>query len=223
MNGDETTMKTTTINRRLALFVAIIMVLGLWTAVPLRASADPGTPITVGDFTITADDGGNLSDTDYTYAEGVLTIKSDKAMTISMKADVSSTTADTIVIDSENPAYITIENVKIDVSETTNACAFDVGTSTLNLTLSGANVLKSNGESAGLQVKEGAAVIITSVSDNGSETGTLQAFGGQGNGTSANSANTDHSGARGAGIGAPMATNAGTITINGGTIEARGG
>jgi hypothetical protein len=219
------TIKTTTLKRKLALFVAIIMALASWMSMPLQASADTGTPATVGDFAIAATGDGETPEegTDYTYVSNILTITSAKAMTISMKAGLASgtTKTDTIAMDSESPANITIDNVKIDVSAIADACAFDVGTSALNLTLSGSNLLKSNGISAGLQVKEGAVVTIASVGGDGTETGKLQAFGGQGNPDP--DENKDHSAARGAGIGAPMATDAGTITINGGTIEAYGG
>jgi hypothetical protein len=45
-------MKTITINRRLALFIAVIMALTLWTAVPLQAKAEPP------EFTLTYSEGG---------------------------------------------------------------------------------------------------------------------------------------------------------------------
>jgi hypothetical protein len=216
--NDMHVIKRKRFSHRLGVF-ALAVLLALSATLALQAGAD--TSIVAGDFTIAAADGNIQIDTDYTYANNVLTITSAKAMTISMASSVETTTAGKIVINSTAPANITIENVKIDVSGTEDACAFDVGTSNLNLTLSGSNVLKSNGVSAGLQVQEHASITITSIDGDGKETGTLQAFGGQGSATPSDA--NDQSGARGAGIGAPMATNAGTITINGGTIEAYGG
>jgi hypothetical protein len=86
-----------------------------------------------------------------------------------------------------------------------NACAFDMTGANVTLKLSGTNTLKSNGTSAGLQVPVGATLSITSAAGAGSESGGLIAYGGQNQST-----------ARGAGIGGPAATGAGTITINGG-------
>ncbi|MDR1328014.1 MAG: S-layer homology domain-containing protein, partial [Oscillospiraceae bacterium] len=209
-------------SHRLGVF-ALAVLLALSATLALQADAD--IPTETGDFTVASTDGDLQIGTDYTYADAdnVLTIKSAKAMTIGMKAGITdgTTTNDRIAINSEAPANITIENVKIDVSGSENACAFDVGTSALNLTLSGENILKSNGIYAGLQVEDGASITITSIGGDGAETGTLKAYGGQGSATPKDE--NDHSGARGAGIGAPMAKSAGAITINGGTIEAYGG
>jgi hypothetical protein len=187
---------------------------------------DAGVSMTVGAFTIAVTDGygtpegsfGTSLSTngDYYYhtTTHVLTITSAKAMTISMAVSNMETTTDRIAINTTSPAHITLDSVKIDVSGTADACAFEVvGTSTLNLTLNGTNVLKSNGISAGLQVGMtgsnmfvenaiGAAVII----DSDSKDNSLTAIGG----------------AKAAGIGGASGKAGGTITINGGTISATG-
>jgi hypothetical protein len=65
------TIKTTTGKRRLALFVAIIMALSLWTALPLTASAD----LTNGDYSYTInEDGSTVTITGYTGSGGDVTI-----------------------------------------------------------------------------------------------------------------------------------------------------
>lgn len=64
---------------------------------------------TVGDFTVT----GGTPGTDYTYADNVLTIKTDTPITIR-----GTTTTDTIAVEKDKDANITLAGVNIDVSET---------------------------------------------------------------------------------------------------------
>ena len=85
-----------------------------------------------------------------------------------------------------------------------DACAFSVGSGTsVNLTLSGTNTLKSGYYYAGLAVPGGAALTITAASSDGE----LYATGGE----------------HGAGIGGGDAGTGGTIIIKGGSITATGG
>lgn len=68
-----------------------------------------------GELTVT----GGTSSTDYTYSGGVLTIISNKELTIS-----GTTTSDRIVVDSTSGANITLNGVEIDVSAMNNTAAF---------------------------------------------------------------------------------------------------
>ena len=97
---------------------------------------------------------------------------------------------------------ITLTEVSIDVSGSNNACAFSIGAgSNVNLTLIGANVLKSGSYQAGLHVPEGAALTVTEAS-----TGLISAEGGVG----------------GTGIGGNYGGSGGTVNIIRGTVTARG-
>jgi len=143
--------------------------------------------------------------TAYTYVGGILSINGNGTYTIGMRNGVTSTTADRIVVSSGVTANITLSNVNIDMSSISNACAFDMTGATVNLTLVGTNNLKSGQYRAGLQVPEGASLVITN-----SSTGSITALGGS----------------FGAGIGGSdgfKLNNGGNITVNGGTVTATGG
>ena len=160
-----------------------------------KASAE-----TVGAFEVT----GGTQGTDYTYANGVLTIKTDTAITIA-NADKTKSTTDTIVVEKDKNAKITLAGVNIDVSAQDDA-AFKIaddsmGNVTITLAGGSTNVLKSGEHCAGLQ-KGG---IFGSLEIKG--TGTLEAKGG------------DYA----AGIGGFNGKNGVEITISGGTVTATGG
>jgi uncharacterized repeat protein (TIGR02543 family) len=163
------------------------------TLLPVSALAD-----TAGDLTVT----GGVSSTDYSY-DGTarkITILTGKAMTIS-----GTTTQDNVFIGTGVTANITISDLSISVGK----AAFEVGSgATLNLTVTGdSNTLTSSNYCAGLYVHNDATLIITS-----SSTGTLNANGA--------------AGAAGIGGNADKSNNysytGGTITINGGTVNAIG-
>ena len=104
------------------------------------------------DFTVT---GGALG-TDYSYTDNALTVLSEAGLTIS-----GNTTRDKIVIADGVTADVTLQNVSIDVGGTDYACAFKVAESAAcNLTLNGMNTLKSGWYKAGLQVSDGAVLVI---------------------------------------------------------------
>jgi uncharacterized repeat protein (TIGR02543 family) len=219
-------MKTTTRKRKLALFVAIIMVLSLWTAVPLTASA-ADNEVTVGDFTISRADGEELTlgnaaeygNGDYFYEEenydaldvtvmGALHINTSKAVIIEMKEGVESTAVSCIQINTAEDvtSEVEIQGVKIENDGINAISPFSVkGGGELSLTITGENVFdKSIDDGANI----GAALQLENYSDiiiDGS--GSLYA-----------------ASRRGAGIGAPRINTPGTdisagdITINGGTI-----
>lgn len=145
---------------------------------------------------------GGALNTDYTYENNTLTITTSGTYTITGNGTGTATT-DKIVIADGVTANVTLNNVNIDVSGTSNACAFEVAVSAAcNLTLNGMNTLKSGSNNAGLRVPAGAELVITQGS-----AGTLNATGGY----------------QGAGIGGGNWKSGGTININGGTVTATGG
>lgn len=106
-----------------------------------------------GDFTVT---GGALN-TDYTYENNTLTIKSSTALAVT-----GTTTTDKIVVAAGVEANITLDGVSIVVSGTENACAFDIqGNAKVTLTLTGENTLKSGKWKAGISVPQSATLTIT--------------------------------------------------------------
>ena len=163
-------------------------------------------PVTTGTaFTITGS--GLIYGQDYTYPAdtGVLTILSDKAVTIS-----GSTETDIIFVAKDVSANITLDGVSIDVSATSRKTAFEIETDSsgnVTVTLVGDNTLKSGEGCAGLQ-KNGSGVIIGTLTIQGGAngTGTLTATGGDG----------------GAGIGGGYMGAAKNITIDSAIITAKG-
>ena len=190
----------TTKNKRLLFLAAVIFLLtltALFALTSVTAAAE-----TVGDFEIT----GGASGTDYTYADGVLTINTSAALTVkNTHTDIPTT--DTIVIASGVDADITLAGVNIDVSADDNVCALMIAndsTGNVKITLADGttNILKSGKSRAGLQ-KNGSngSLEITGT------TGKLIAVGG-------------HSGS---GIGSNSGGVCCNITVSGGVIEATGG
>ena len=176
----------------------------LYAATPDNSGSFDVNVVTVGSaFSITATSGELVYGKDYTYPAdtGVLTILSDKAVTIS-----GTTTTDTIVVASGVSANITLDGVDIVVSGTPDTCAFkiadnSVGNVTITLADGSVNTLKSGSGCAGLQ-KNGA-------------NGTLEIKGTTGTLTAT-------SGDYGAGIGGGNNASASNITISGGTVTAVG-
>jgi len=144
----------------------------------------------------------------YVYTKGILLITTDGAYSVGMRAGVSSTTSERIVIAPSVNADITLSDVSINMSNNVGLSAFDMTGATVNLTLLGSNTLRSGGNRAGLEVTFGSTLNITEAS-----TGSLVATAGNyGAGI----------GGRGAGWTVGTAT-CGTINIAGGTITATGG
>ena len=168
---------------------------------------------TVGDFTVT----GGTSGTDYTYENNVLTIKTDTPITLS-----GETTTDTIVVEKDTDANITLDGVNIDVSGTGDAengtagsAAFTIadnstGNVTITLADGSVNTLKSGYECAGLQKNGEYSATLGKLTINGGTKGTGKL--------------TATGGASGAGIGGGDDGGSGSnITISGGTVTATGG
>ena len=156
--------------------------------------------VIVGDFTVT----GGKKDEDYTYADGVLTIKSDTPITI-RNTEPNTSTSDRIEVADGCWANITLAGVNIDVSESENTAAFKNNSVNHNLvviTLAkySVNKLKSGSNCAGLQMMaENNDLRIMGE-------GELIAIGGDG----------------GAGIGGGYDGSVSDITITGGTVTATG-
>ena len=159
----------------------------------------------VGNFTVI---GGTL-DTDYTYADGVLTIKTATPITIA-NTDPGKATTDRIEVADGVSANITLAGVNIDVSGSDNTAAFKIadnsrGNVTITLADGSENTLISDYNRAGLQ-KNGS----------GGGIGKLTIQGGTGKLTASSNGN-------GAGIGGGYKGSGSNITISGGTVTATGG
>ena len=169
-----------------------------------------GTDTVCGDFTIT---GENLiAGTDYTFSGGVLTILSDKNITI-RNTNPAAATSNRIEVASGVSANITLAGVNIDVSATGNAnaagkAAFNIadnsaGNVTITLADGTNNTLASGYRCAGLQKNGDTSTGTLTIKGNG----TLTATGGE----------------SGAGIGSGREKRASNITISGGNVNATGG
>ncbi len=183
--------------RALAACLALLLVLGATPFDMLAITASAAEEGTVcGDFTVT----GGILDTDFSYADNVLTVKSETPLTIS-----GTTTADRIEVVKDVNANVTLAGVSIDVSAISNAAAFKIanestGNVTVNLAEGTQNTLKSGKSCAGLH-KNGIKGSLTIEGP-----GSLAAYGGQ----------------DGAGIGSGSGMTGSTVTIHGGTIVAVG-
>lgn len=186
-----------------------------------------GAMADTGAFTVT----GGTEGEDYSYAGGVLTIKKGTPLTIK-NTDSSAETKDRIVIDSGVTANLTFAgvNISLGVNENTNGVSAVTVPSgaTLHLTLADGSVNTVVGDTdgkdgsyssgAGIEAPAGATLTISCARRGetghvcGENCGSLSASGaawGVSNGCAA-------------GIGGKQAAG-GTITINGGNIEATGG
>ena len=144
--------------------------------------------------------------TDYYYDKGVLSIVSDKDVTVSNKSDVE-IASHSILIPKDTSVSVTLDGVNINTS---SAPAFKIedgsrGNVTVTLAANSENTLTSTGEDyAGLQ-KNGSIDRIGKLTITG--TGKLTAQGGK----------------NGAGIGGGYTSSGSNITIYGGTVTATGG
>ena len=187
-----------------------------------------GAMADTGAFTVS----GGSEGTDYSYAGGVLTIKTGTPLTIK-NTDSSAETKDRIVIGSGVTANLTFAgvNISLGVNENTNGVSADTVPSgaTLHLTLADGSVNTLVGDTdgkegsysksgAGIEAPDGATLTINCAHSGetghvcGESCGSLSASGaawGAANGCAA-------------GIGGKNASG-GSITINGGNIVATGG
>ena len=191
----------------------VVMTISIMALFALGITAGAAT---AGDFIITLTDGGDPAvDSDYIYADGVLTIKSETAMTIA-NADPNTATTDSIEVADGVSANITLSGVNIDLSDTGDCMGMipgkvafmiaDNSTGNVTIILDGTNTLKSGVSWAGLQ-KNGEYISETRGKLTITGTGSLTAIGGD----------------SGAGIGGGSQSNGSNITISGGTINAQSG
>lgn len=145
---------------------------------------------------------GGVYGEDFNFSNSVITVLTDTPLTFSGKS--TSASQQRIVIAKDVCADITLNGVNIDVSSTSDACAFKIADDSagdVKITLVGTNILKSGENCAGLQ-KNGTNGSLTI-----GGTGSLTATGGE----------------YGSGIGSGYRKNASNITITGGTVSATGG
>ncbi len=150
--------------------------------------------------TYTKTPGSDVNNTIMVVTNGNITITEAGDYTV-----MGTTTTNTITVNPNisGDVNLTLDGVSIDVSSIDNKTALSVGAgSTLNLTLTGDNTLKSGVGRAGVQVPSGATLVIMEESD-----GSLNATGGN----------------NGAGIGGTIGSTTGAITVNAGTLTATGG
>ena len=156
---------------------------------------------------------GQLAIDVFGYASNVLTINAtdaEKIYTVKLRNGITQT-SDRIVI--KTNATIVLDNVSINTS--TGAALEVQGNSATNasdnvtatIKLKGENILKTTGAHAGLQLSNGANVILENGAAESETVGSLTATGGD----------------NGAGIGSGSKGTAGDITISGGTVAATGG
>lgn len=104
-----------------------------------------------GGFVVTMEDGEEYEDGDYTYEEGVLTISTEKHLTIS--GTNGEPVTGRIVIDEYATCNVMLNELTLDASD--GSAITLSGDATLNLTLEGENKLTAAG-SAGIYVPQGA-------------------------------------------------------------------
>lgn len=186
------------------IFSIMFMLCMVIAFMPFTVFADEGT----GDFTVT---GGTLN-TDYEYADGVLTIKTGTELTIA-NADGVAVTDNRIEVENGVAANITLAGVNIDTSRTDDTAAFKIAygsTANVKIILADGknNILKSGLNCAGLQKNGGTntGTLTITVPEGSNGTGKLEATGGS----------------HGAGIGGGDIGSGSNITISGGTVTATG-
>ena len=180
------------------------------------------TSTTVGDFTVTGDN--LVSGTDYSYADGVLTILSNKAITIANTNPDTATTEGITIDSSVTAGNITLAGVNISTSAWGRAGLRVNGTATVTLANGTTNTIHASNDH-GITLGENASLTLEGE-------GSLDAKGGSGfcgidvgtgrtlivnNGIIIATGST-----QAAGIGGGIYGSAGTITINGGEVTANG-
>ena len=176
--------------------------------VKTQSAVSASSSVGAGTFTVTATDGETvLTDNDYSYASGILTIKSTTPMTI--KNTNTGSTTDRIKV--EGAATITLAGVNIEATTGAALAITDNAMFNVNITLADGseNTLTATAvEYAGLQ-KNGASGVgmLTITGSTGENAGKLTATGGY----------------AGAGIGSKYNVSSSNITISGGTVTATGG
>ena len=193
--------KTLKQTRRIAaILLSMCLVLAM---MPAATFAGTGTQ----DLKVSADENGS-----FTYEDGKVKITSGGSYSISMAENVKTTT-DSIEIGEGLGVYLSLYKVSIDLSskggeeesEDGKYVALKIGKNAkVTIDINSDNTLKSGSASAGIELAENAELTIRSFIGSAS---TLTVIGG----------------GSGAGIGGPVGSKGGKVTIEDGTINATGG
>lgn len=147
----------------LSLFLALIMVVGLLPMSVFNAFAkETNSLVTIGNFTITSTDNTSVltENTDYTYADGVLTLTTVAPVTVGMKDGVT-TTAETIVVDStKGEASVNFNGIGIDTTE--DAAITVKGGNKVTFAFIGENAVSAADDGDGINVASNTPIVITS-------------------------------------------------------------
>ena len=139
-------------NQLLSLILAIVLAVGLMPAMPSIAfGAEDSVP--VGNLTLTGD--GLVAGTDYSYADGALTILSSKAMTI------SGTSSNDRIVVGDADANLTLEDLTINASESSEAALTLTAATTTTLTLTGASSLSAGNGGIAAADEIAATLVVT--------------------------------------------------------------
>ena len=179
--------------------VSILVTLLMLLLLPVQAFAQE-YDLSLGDITVTADSSGQyVSQVD----EGII---DEPQTTETVIYQIGGATANTIEIEAESgyTAEVTLRDVNIDSSGTSEAAVSTIGDGNVNIELDGNNILKSSITHAGLE-KNNAGTL--TIGDKSGAAGSLEATGGD----------------YGAGIGGGDGGDGSNITITGGTVTASGG
>ena len=184
-----------------------LLALALFAPQPARAVDDSGAD--TGAFAVS----GGTQGTDYTYADGVLTITGG-AVTVA-NTDPSTPVQDRIVIQGE--ATVTFAGLNITASGADAPVTVDDSSGTaVTILLRGENTLRSTGSAPALRKSDGHT--------GGSGRGTLKITSSAGDGSTSGSLVAEASGSSAAGIGAlGYHGDVANLEIAGGTVTARGG
>ncbi len=211
----------------LKLVFMFMMTLVFAASAPAFAESVPGSfifDISEGNITVAA---GSSSNINVTYG-AAQTTTADFTNTQEITIIGSSTEHMVVVAISGNTANIILDDADIEFT-TDDVCAFSIDSGTVNLMLSGDNILKSSGGNPGLRVPPGTTLTIDGVGSL-SSTGAANAAGiGGGNGVANGTIIinkgiiTASGGCTGIGTGNASFATGGDITINDGTVTATGG
>ena len=150
------------IKQLLSIVLCLVLVL---TYVPLTTFAVDNYTNIVGDFTIAPSDGATTLaiGTDYTYADGVLTVNTTIPVTIGMKNGVA-TTAETIVVDSiEGETSVIFDSIDIDTTEDSAIVA--KGTNKVTFAFNGESTFSAADDGDGINIASNTPIVFTSTNN----------------------------------------------------------
>ncbi len=166
--------------------------------------------------------GDIITEADCTYVDGVLTIRSDKAVEIKNRDDVA-VTNHRIVVAGDTNAKITLAGVNIDVSAIDNQAALSVGEGTVTITIK--NVLNEIRDHVYVPVDNTliSGKFRAGIAKNAAQSGTLTICGTVPSSPSMQSKLIAKGGEHGAGIGGNWIASTRNLTIDSAYVIATGG